>query len=370
MALDVVRTAASHISDNYEFALKSSSECRKVGGRGLVRHYLIGNNRIGEDDDGNKRVLALASLIRRRPDILTWYLAGNELNASSIEPVAQALTATHAKYIWFKMNPIKTGTYHLACTIQRNPHIELLDLFNCGVCNDGLEAFFNGLMDVSSAGENLSGLKHLYLPINYISDVDMLSKVLHILGPQLVSLYIGVNPIGDDGFHKLLIQLIDSGECVLRNLVRLNIGALNLTDASLAGIERLVGCIPSLLCLDVGSYKSTKFFQQEPNRFTNGEHLLRIGQALSSNALVSTGDAKNHVMHLFNCFTGSDTDLNIMLDSMDACGINARAVQQVQDAPHRGRDIGLQHRDEIKKLSDPHPAVSFIKSIYRNTMKV
>jgi hypothetical protein len=348
-----------------------------VGGRGLIKHYLIGNNRLGEDDVDGTRVQALASLIHRRPDIVTWYLAGNELNALSIEPVAKALAVSQAKYVWFKMNPIKTGAYHLARAIQQNRHIELLDLFNCGVCDDGLEAFLNGLMEESQTGDNLSGLKHLYLSINFISDVHTLGKVLRVLGPQLESLYIGVNPIGDDGFQTLLTYLlqdvVDDGkvgqESVFKNLIRLNIGAANLTDASLLNIHRLVKSIPSLLSLDIGSYKSTKYFQQEPNRFTDGPGLVGIGQVLMSNALASTKDSKNHVFHLFNCFTGSDAELDSMLESMDGCSMNVRAVQQVHGMTHRGRDLGLPAR-ELKDLSDPHPAVDFIKSIYRNTMKV
>ena len=61
----------------------------------LIKHYLIGNNRIAEDGEvpgeGDRRVTALANMIRNRPDIITWYLAGNSIDHEQIKCVSNAL---------------------------------------------------------------------------------------------------------------------------------------------------------------------------------------------------------------------------------------------------------------------------------------
>ena len=39
------------------------------------------------------------------------------------------------------MNPIKTGAYYIGKLISKNKNIELIDLFNTGLCDDGLKNF-------------------------------------------------------------------------------------------------------------------------------------------------------------------------------------------------------------------------------------
>ena len=62
----------------------------------LIKHYLIGNNNIGENDEDGTRVTALAKMIMMRPDIETWYLAGNHLDKD------QVTMAILAKSIFFR----------------------------------------------------------------------------------------------------------------------------------------------------------------------------------------------------------------------------------------------------------------------------
>ena len=350
--------------------IKDEVGCRRLGGRGLVKHYLIGNNRIGEDDVGSERVLALAELIKRRPDIITWYLAGNELNAESIRYIADALATTSAKYVWFKMNPVKTGAYYLARALQRNPSIELMDLFNCGICDDGLSAFLQGLTDEYS--DNRTGLKHLYLSINHITDVEVLSSVLRIVGPRLESLYLGNNPIGDEGIATLLSNLMTESGSIFKNLRRLMIGSLGLTDAALSALNTFIIATPTLVALDLGSYKSTKYFQQNSNVLTDKEQLLQLGCGILRNATLQASP-RLHLLGLSNACGVGQHFVDDLLDEFESAGVNVDGHQQKNNihVVHCGRSVyGHVGEEDIKALRDPRPAIDYIQSIYRNTMKV
>ncbi len=209
--------------------------------------------------------------------------------------MCEALSRSKAKYVWLKMNPIKTGAFHVAVAVKINPNIELLDLFNCGICNDGLKAFYQGLITNTNAGHNHFGLKHLYLCINLIDGVDILCKVIRTLGSQLESLYLSVNPIGDVGFQLMIDNLLQCTACEtemsprphpLSGLRRLSIGSLGITDVSLGAIVKLVEITPGLVSIDLGSYKSTNFFQQKHNSFRDTVGLYHIGCLLKSNASI------------------------------------------------------------------------------------
>ena len=163
----------------------------------LIKHYLIGNNKIGENDtETPSRVDSLCWMIRNRPDIVTWFLAGNTLNAGAIKKVARALEATNARYLWLKMNPIQIqdvvdedvkqiqeedennntitngtsktlrgGAYWLGICFAKNPSLELLDMFNVGLTDVGLREFNQGLKDAMNVLDLEGGvrnLKHLY----------------------------------------------------------------------------------------------------------------------------------------------------------------------------------------------------------------
>ena len=259
----------------------------------LIKHYLIGNNRIGEDGDspgeGSRRVAALARMIRHRPDIVTWFLAGNSMNSVQIQCVAEALEQTQSKYVWLKMNPVKTGAYYLGKMVVRNHHIELLDLFNCGLCNDGFAAFAQGMADAAVQNPTIpySNLRHLYVSINAINSAREIERTLHYL-PYLESLFLGVNPFGDEGLKEIADVIIHKTSC-RETLKRLNMGSMALTDASLPLIKTMVAACPNLVSLELDSYKSTNYFDQKHNRFNveneeTRKQLKEIAEALVHNA--------------------------------------------------------------------------------------
>ena len=53
--------------------------CKSVEIAKGIKHYLLGNNLICQDDDENIRLDALVKMIKARPDIITWFIAGNSI---------------------------------------------------------------------------------------------------------------------------------------------------------------------------------------------------------------------------------------------------------------------------------------------------
>ncbi|XP_046852286.1 uncharacterized protein LOC124445589 isoform X2 [Xenia sp. Carnegie-2017] len=274
----------------------------------FVKHFLIGNNRIGEDGDhvgeGKKRVIELSRLIQLRPDIVTWYLAGNSLDHLLIRYVAEALQKTDAKYIWLKMNPVKTGSYYLGKMLMRTPSILLLDLFNCGLCNDGIREFVRGLSEVGQQSPSLvCNLQHLYLSINAISSTEWFEPMLMYLS-QLHSLFIGMNSFGDEGFEILSNVIINKSSCC-KTLQRLTIDSLALSDVSLPFVANIANACSKLVCLELGSYKSTNYFDLIHNQFdvkqaSSQSALVAIAQSLVYNAknrAVESGDSELFHLH-------------------------------------------------------------------------
>ena len=98
------------------------------------------------------------------------------------------------------MNPIKTGAIHVGKMVGKNNNIEILDLFNTGLCNDGLKSFANGLEEIGIQ----TNLRHLYLSINNIGieACDDLNTIMKYT-PNLESLYLGVNKWGDESLDKI-----------------------------------------------------------------------------------------------------------------------------------------------------------------------
>ena len=390
-----------------------------AAGRPLIKHYLIGNNIIGDNKDGmaDNRVAALCDMISKRPDILTWYLAGNALSSGYIASVAQALTHTKARYVWLKMNPIKDGCFSLAELIQKNTNIELLDLFNCGIGDNGILSFCKTLIetgknmlfkhstaeDFSSINDimtmisetqninrnvpteqiellksfqslNMSNLKHFYLGINGITQhgCEALFCIFAILSENIESIYIHSNPLEDVGLQTIFTKMTAYG-VIFPKLKRLCVGSCGLTDISLPILKKMIHLSPALVSLDLSSYKSTNYFGQTHNCFTNMGHLKDIASALKSNAIKSGFPNKNYLGFQHTLCGLNQTEIKAVVESIaEGLEVNVNGIQyKDEDVARSGMLIhkNLTKR-ELSEVTDPYPAIDYIQSIYRNTMKL
>ncbi len=275
-----------------------------------------------------------------------------------MEGIAYALSFTHAKYIWLKMNPIKTGAYFLGKMLVANKNIELLDLFNTGLCNNGFKEFVKGISEELKSDaikNNLNGLKHfkhLYLSINLL-DKDScycLSLLLQIM-TNLESLYIGFNPWEDSGF-----EIMADSIKILKNLKRFGIGSSSLTDRSLPILKDIVKECSNLTCLDLGSYKSTNYFDQGHNKFTNYNLLTDIGELIKKNS-------DDVYLGLRFCYVGENTDT--LIDNLTNLKVNT----DLKNNNLKNTEKKNLNTNNIILRRLKHPvALDYIESIYRNEM--
>mmetsp|Transcript_67478 Transcript_67478/g.197364 ORF Transcript_67478/g.197364 Transcript_67478/m.197364 type:complete len:739 (+) Transcript_67478:87-2303(+) len=320
--------------------------CTSVEASGAVRHFLLGNNvvfRDGTEGDVASRLGALVKLLCSDPAIETWYLAGNGINAELSEPIANAFkNASRMNALWLKMNPVKTGARHFGGLAAAHRGLELLDLFNTGLCDSGVRAFRDGL----AAHGGSRTLKHLYLSVNDITDGEAVADIVLLL-PALESLFLGVNLLGDAGAAPVLRCLVGHP-----TLQRLEFGANGLSDASLPLLLEVAARSPALQALTLGSYKSTAYFDGRHNDLTDAGMLARIAGHLG-------------FLNLNGGIEGLD------LDALER-GLRSDApetlVYAAQGQAGAVRTLRAGDVHERRGLQHPQPFIQNIESIYRNQM--
>jgi diketogulonate reductase-like aldo/keto reductase len=338
--------------------------CQAVLDSGAVKHFLIGNNVALADDADGTNERALGRLIRESKGIQTWYLAGNAIHKDAVRTVAEAVASNpDSRYLWLKMNPVSTGSYHLGKMLYANPKIEVLDLFNTGQLDDGLRAFQKGLEEGAAAvgADVKSGLKHLYLDINAITDGATAAAICNHF-PSLESLSINVNQLKDVGTTALAAGLLALP--VKPPLQRLVLGSNGCTNASLPYLESIVKAFPKLTILQLGSYKSTKFFQQQANRFSDDAGMLSLAKALAANAKASANPQLNF-FGFQNAYVDSDASQVVL--GIASLGLHANGVQFNSGGITTATSKQLNELLGTPTNVQPAP-VEFIQSVYRNAM--
>eukprot|EP00526_Cylindrotheca_closterium_P008577 CAMPEP_0113623920 /NCGR_PEP_ID=MMETSP0017_2-20120614/12323_1 /TAXON_ID=2856 /ORGANISM="Cylindrotheca closterium" /LENGTH=833 /DNA_ID=CAMNT_0000533919 /DNA_START=59 /DNA_END=2560 /DNA_ORIENTATION=+ /assembly_acc=CAM_ASM_000147 len=351
----------------------------------IVKHFLIGNNLALANDNAGERTDALVRLINESKGIETYYLAGNGIDQDQIQHIADALSKNQgARYCWFKMNPIKTGSFHLGAMLAKNPRIEVLDLFNTGQEDSGIQAFIEGFDSIPKRASTVtSGLKHLYLDINAISNGKLLAEVV-LRFPSLESFFINVNALGDEGMGDFCDHLLQEGGNKLPPLKRLVLGSNGCTDNVLPKLTELVRILPTLRLLQLGSYRSTKFFQHKNNRFSSSDLLLDLAKSLASHCKDSDEKGFFGVQHTY---TGDNVQdlINILVETgLVVNGFGFSHQLQKTDYHYVEEKIAEEgvmtnekyHTSTSKQLNEllgtpfnlqPEP-VEYIQSVYRNTM--
>jgi hypothetical protein len=238
---------------------------------GKVLHFLLGNN-VCCEGSAMEGADALASLIvDKRQTIQTWYLAGNAIDSDAIGTIARAFQQNDsADALWLKRNPIKAqGAAHLGSMLLVNTSLQLLDLNNTGLLDDGVAALLNPLI----ASKERVHLRHLYLGANGISDqgAETISRFIEAHPYALETLYLQMNPLGSSGAVRIANALTRAAACLNGTtpaLKRLSLASCRLDDTALAAVVRAAEAC-GLVCLDVGYYKSTRALGERPNEFSS-----------------------------------------------------------------------------------------------------
>jgi Ran GTPase-activating protein (RanGAP) involved in mRNA processing and transport len=212
-----------------------------------IKRLLLGNNMIG--DNGGRLI---AEYIRNGKSRLTvWYIAGNQLSAAGIEPIAEALKSDkQVTALWLKRNPLRAdGMRPIGDLMAHNDNIRVLDLLNCGLLDEGVALLMSGLKLNSS-------LRHLYLGSNGITPTGVATICDYLEasngGRSLLGLCLSCNRLGDDG-----VQLLSAALTSNAALERLNLASNRIGSAGMQALAEALQKHPRLQVLDLGYMKAT-----------------------------------------------------------------------------------------------------------------
>lgn len=161
-----------------------------------VCHFLLGNNIIGPVVAD-----AIATFSQNYPSrIETWYLAGNCLDGPSMTRLTNAWVGSRAiTNIWLKRYPLgPSASPDLYRLITQVPNLRTLDLDQTELSDTGVATLFRLLTSFPLAS---LPLRNIYLNATGISTAACKAIAQFIGSPDctLESLYLSMNPIGDDG---------------------------------------------------------------------------------------------------------------------------------------------------------------------------
>jgi Ran GTPase-activating protein (RanGAP) involved in mRNA processing and transport len=333
-----------------------------------IKHFLLGNNII--DIAGAK---AIANFISNphQSKIETWYLAGNRIDADGIELIETALqTDKHCKALWLKRNPIKViGAKHIGDLLKHNQCLEILDLHNTGLLDDGIAYLFEGLklnrsldlLYIEANGITSNGAKYIADYFNYLTKLKQTG---------ISSLFCGINRLGDEGVAMIAESLHD-----YRHLKRLSFSSNRLAYQGLKILlERLVNH-SNLIHLDLGLYKSTSDMRELPNNFGDEAVplLANFIEANNSVKIMSIRDANISLAGLEQIAEAIQTNNNLLMFDYEQLGLKKpqalidRINEKLAENIHNSYGISMstfrqQHLRYLKHTN----AVRNIDSIYRN----
>lgn len=213
-----------------------------------VKRLLLGNNIVG--DAG---AAAIADYIRQRGDspMECWYIAGNHIGPDGIRPVCDALADdARVTSLWLKRNPLKAeGMAPLAELLRANRTLEVLDLVNCGLLDEGLATLL-GAFTGPSANKTL---RHLYVGTNGVTERSA-GRVAEFLAGEcaLESFYLSCNRLGDEG-----VEVIARGLAANRTVRRFSLASNRVGPRGAAALAEALAGHPTLELLDLGFTKAT-----------------------------------------------------------------------------------------------------------------
>ncbi len=233
---------------------------------GRVRYFLLGNNIACQGDSGAGARAFAGLMASPEVKIETWYLAGNCIGPEDMAVIASALeTNVHARALWLKRNPLgPEGGAHLGRLLAKNVSLELLDVHNTGLFDEGVETLASGF----EAADGALSLQHLYAAANALTarSVAALGRVLTRRLPEpssIVTLSLSLNRLRNAGLDAL-VDLLETG--ALGRLERLDLGAVGLERPDLS---RFVGALlrycPKLRSVNLGTYLSTRDMGEKTN---------------------------------------------------------------------------------------------------------
>ena len=216
--------------------------------------------------------------------------------------------------MWLKRNPIKLfGIHHINDMMKTNNCLQVLDLTNTGLLDDGATELIKNLSD---------SIKYLYLTGNGITHKTcMILKDFYSNKPDLnlIQLGLGCNRLGNLG-AKLISDFIGSN-CKLESL---EIASCGIRNEGIKFLSHSLRENTTLISLNLGFLKSTNELGEFPNSMgessigETGEQFianaLRSNKTLRSLDLVNTGIQQNGISTLIKMVQENNTLLYLHLE--------------------------------------------------------
>ena len=324
-----------------------------------VRHLLLGNNICG-DELGH----AIADFISSGTSALTsWYIAGNNLTHEGLAPICQALANDkQVRQLWLKRNPLHLmGCQHIVSMLQTNQYLEVLDLTNTGIMDEGATLIIN----------NIGNIQHLYLSSNGLTHVTcqaLLSLLSIVSLKSLKSLGLGCNRLGNKG-AQLIAEFLSSDKC--GSLQLLEIASCGIEQEGADYISQSLRTNKSLVYLDMGYLRSTTDLGEISNNI-GSTGAIHLAEALTENVtlrgldLVRTGIKQSGVSAFVNILCNDQNKCLIYLN-IEQFGIphNELSRETIRKALIRNKNLLTTEQQQIidNVINPPH--LQEIKSVYR-----
>ncbi len=325
-----------------------------------IKRLLLGNNIVG--DDG---AAAIARFLRERADspLDCWYIAGNDIGPRGITELCDALGHDRkVTALWLKRNPLKAAGMHpLAALLRANTTLQVLDLVNCGLLDDGLDIILDAF---TGPGANKT-LRHLYLGTNGITDRSA-PRIARFLAEDsaLESFFLSCNRLGDDGVERIAEALAAN-----TTLQRLSLASNCVGPRGAAALAEALAHHPSITLLDLGFTKATVAVGELGN-FIGDAGARSLAQMLRTNTTLRSLDLLHNyisqvgVNELRAALKVNHTLVHLQLTQFGRVH-NEPGKEELRAAMQRNRARLSPELQQQVDLVDLPPHVTEIYSVYR-----
>lgn len=320
-----------------------------------VTTLMIGNNIVGNDG-----ARSIAEYIKSGKSALrTWYIAGNNFDGEGIKPIAEALSQdSQVTALWLKRNPLlPAGVGHLANMLRLNCTLQVLDLVNTGVQDEGVRLLFAGL-------EHNKALKHLYLDQNAITPSGAGWIARHLAEhDELETLFLSCNRLGCNG-AEILAQGLEKN----KNLARLSLASNRIAYRGAGLLCKAVHHHPSLVFLDLGFTKATEAVREVANFIGDrgAEHvaeMLKVNTTLRSLNLLHNAIGQLGVNHIKDALVNNHTLTSLQMTQFGRVH-NEIARELIREYVERNKVLVQDRLQEMNRVEWPDH-VTHIMSVYR-----
>lgn len=236
-----------------------------MGKSSHVKRLLLGNNIVGD-----LGAIDIANEIKKS-NLECWYIAGNDFTENGIVHICDSMKNNmYCTSLWLKRNPLGPSSMRpLVEMLNYNTTLQVLDLVNCGILDEGLETLLNGF--------NNNTLKVLWLDTNGISYKS--SKVISefIKKCQLTDISLSCNRFCDIGISEISSSLANNN-----TLERVSFASNRISFEGAKDLFKALENHPSITFLNLGFLKSTIAVKEYGN-FIGNDGAKYLGELLKNN---------------------------------------------------------------------------------------